>query len=131
MEPWRRVWRDGIVPLLSIRSLEALRQALADDDPRLVQGAIVLPAEPMGHLDPAQAACGLGYCGWQGEDLETVGQVQEFFLLLVGGVERRLCEPGGSRHFLNWFDETPRPEILASLLPEVELALAGKSEAAS
>ena len=33
MESWRKVWRDGLEPLLSAGSLEALRRGLANDDP--------------------------------------------------------------------------------------------------
>ena len=39
MESWRKVWREGLEPLLSTPSLEALQQALTTDDPRLLQGA--------------------------------------------------------------------------------------------
>ena len=35
MESWRTVWREGFAPVLSLKGLEALRDALAADDPRL------------------------------------------------------------------------------------------------
>ena len=31
MESWRKVWREGLVPLLSSGSLEALRRGLGPD----------------------------------------------------------------------------------------------------
>ena len=34
MESWRKVWREGVAPLLSTHSLEALRRGLLNDDPR-------------------------------------------------------------------------------------------------
>ena len=36
MESWRKVWREGLAPLLSTGGLEALRQALVTDDARLL-----------------------------------------------------------------------------------------------
>ena len=33
MESWRTVWRDGFAPVLSVTGLEALRDALAGDEP--------------------------------------------------------------------------------------------------
>jgi hypothetical protein len=80
MESWRRVWRDGFAPLISNMGLQALRRALLQDDGRLLQGATTAPP-PLQSTEswPVEGACGLGYCGWQGERLETVAQVEEFF----------------------------------------------------
>src|SRR5918992_267026 len=80
MESWRTVWREGFAPVLSLKGLEALRDALAADDPRLTQGSTTTPPPLMCVQDwPVEAACALGFCGWQGDELETVGQVEEFF----------------------------------------------------
>ena len=43
MDSWRKVWRDGLAPLISTEGLEALRTALCDDDARLLQGATTTP----------------------------------------------------------------------------------------
>src|SRR5438046_991148 len=78
MESWRNVWRTGVAPLLSTESLEALRQALVHDDPRLLQGATTTPPPLQCVQDwPVEAACALGYCGWVGDGLETVAEVEE------------------------------------------------------
>jgi len=78
MESWRKVWRDGVEPLLSLGSLEALRNGLANDDPRLLQGATTTPP-PLQCVQewPVEAACVLGYCGWEGDGLGTGGGVGE------------------------------------------------------
>jgi hypothetical protein len=125
MESWRKVWRDGLVPLLSTSGLESLRRALADDDARLIQGSTTTPP-PLASLQdwPVEAACVLGYCGWQGEGLETVAEVEEFFAGMCFEIDQRLGEPAGCRWFLNWFDETPREEMRGELLAEVNRALA-------
>jgi hypothetical protein len=124
MESWRKVWRDGLAPHLSTPDLEALRRALKEDDWRLLQGATTTPPPLHCVQDwPVEAACVLGYCGWQGDGLETVGEVEEYFARLCFEVDQVLGEPAACRWFLNWFDETPRAEMRAQLLPEVERTL--------
>jgi hypothetical protein len=128
MERWREVWRDGFAGVLPTDALEALAVALRDDDPKLTQGSTTTPPPLMCVQDwPVEAACALGYCGWQGEDLETVGQVEEFFARLCFEADQRLGEPAACRWFLNWFDDTPRGEMRRELLAEVELTLAGRA----
>jgi hypothetical protein len=125
MESWRIVWRDGFVPVLSTVGLMALRDALRSDDPRLVQGATTTPPPLMCVQDwPVEACCALGFCGWQGDALFTVGEVEEHFAKCCFEADQRLGEPAACRWFLNWFDDTPRTEMRRELLAEVELALA-------
>jgi hypothetical protein len=125
MDSWRKVWRDGLAPLISTAGLEALRTALANDDARLLQGATTTPPPLQCVQDwPVEAACALGYCGWQGEGLESVAEVEEYFARLCFEVDQRLGEPAACRWFLNWFDETPREEMRDLLLAEVNRTLA-------
>src|SRR5688500_11075120 len=120
MEGSRTVWRLGFAPALSRKGLEALRDALAADDPRLTQGSTTTPPPLMCVQDwPVEAACALGYCGWVGDGLETVGEVEEFFARMCFEVDQRLGEPAACRWFLNWYDETPRDEMRRELLAEV------------
>ena len=125
MESWRKVWRDGVQPLLSEEGLEALRQGLVRDDGRLLQGATTSPP-PLACVQdwPVEAACVLGYCGWHGDGLESVAEVEEFFARLCFQADQRLGEPAACRWFLNWYDETPREEMRRSLLAEVNRSLA-------
>src|ERR1700730_11801288 len=125
MESWRKVWREGLAPQLSTEGLEALATALASDDPRLLQGATTTPP-PLQCLQewPVEAACILGYCGWQGDGLHTVGEVEEFFARMCFEADQALGEPAACRWFLNWFDETPREEMRSLLLAEVNRTLA-------
>jgi hypothetical protein len=125
MESWRKVWREGLAPLLSTAGLKALWQGLADDDPRLMQGTTTMPP-PLQcmHSWLIEGACVLGFCGWQGEGLETVGEVEEFFARMCFEVDQCLGEPAACRWFLNWFDDTPREEMRRELLAEVNRALA-------
>lgn len=124
METWRKVWRDGLAPLLSMEALEALGLALARDDPRLIQHATTCPPpSEVFHDADVEGACALGYCGWKGEGLPTVGQVEAFFIRTCLAADDALGEPAACRHFLNWFDETPRLTLRRLLLAEVERAL--------
>lgn len=128
MQDWKKVWRDGFVPVLPTAGLVALRDALARDDPRLSQGSTTTPPPLMCVQDwPCEAACALGYCGWQGDQLQTVGSVEEFFALCCFSADQRLGEPAACRWFLNWFDETPRDLMRRELLAEVDLALADRN----
>lgn len=132
MEKWRKVWRVGVAPLLSPASLEALREALVNDDPRLIQGATTKPPPLHCVQDwPVEACCAISYCGWQGDHLTTVGEVEEFFARMCFEIDKRLGEPAGCRYFLNWFDETPREEVLKQLLSEVNLTIKERQEGES
>lgn len=125
MESWRKVWREGFAPVLSTSGLLALRVGLTTDDTRLTQGSTTTPPPLMCVQDwPVEAACALGFCGWQGDGLGTVGEVEEFFARLCFEADTRLGEPAACRWFLNWFDDTPRAEMRQLLLAEVERTLA-------
>jgi hypothetical protein len=125
MDSWRKVWREGLAPHLSTEGLDALAEALANDDPRLLQGATTTPPPLQCVQDwPVEAACGLGYCGWQGDGLETVAEVEEYFARMCFEADKVLGEPAACRWFLNWFDETPRDEMRRELLAEVRRTLA-------
>lgn len=124
MKSWRKVWREGLVPQLSTAGLRALADALAKDDPRIIRGATTSPPPISSVMDwPVEGTCVIGFCGWQGEGLETVGELEEFFARVCRDVDQWLGEPAACRYFLNWFDETPRDEMRRCLLEEVRLAL--------
>jgi hypothetical protein len=127
MEAWRSVWRDGFVPSLSTAGLTALRAALATDDFRLSQGSTTVPAAAASAPEwPCEGACAVGYCGWQGQGMLSVGEVDEHFARACWEADERLQETAACRHFLNWFDDTPRDDMRRDLLAEVELALAAR-----
>jgi hypothetical protein len=89
-----------------------------------VQGATTTPPPLLCVQDwPVEACCALGFCGWQGEALCTVGEVEEHFAKCCFEADQRLGEPAACRWFLNWFDDTPRDDMRRELLAEVELAL--------
>lgn len=120
MESWRKVWREGVLPLLSEKNLKTLLEALQSDDPALVQGCTTNPPPLQCVQDwPVEACCALSYMGWK-EGLDTVGEAEEYFAKLCYEVDRLLEEPAGCRHFVNWFDETPREEMRRLLSQEIQ-----------
>jgi hypothetical protein len=128
MELWRKVWRGGFAPVLTTTELLALRTGLASDDRRLIPGATCIPPPMQCVLDwPVDGACFLGYCAWQGDGKNTVGEVEEFFAHVCFECDARLCEPAACRHFLNWCDDTPRDEVRRELLAEINAELSGRT----
>lgn len=124
MEAWRKAWRTGFAPQLSDAGLEALAKALEQDDPSLLQGSTTSPPPLECMRDwPVAAACAVGLCGWKGEKLEIVRDVEGYFASICFGADKLLNDPGACRHFLNWFDDTPRQRMRNLLLPEVRREL--------
>lgn len=120
MEAWKKVWREGFAPLLSLPALEALRLALATDDARLLQGITTSPPPLQCVQDwPVEGAEAIAFALWQGEGLETVGEVENRWAKTCFECDQRLGEPAICRWFLNWHDDTPRYLMLPKLLAEV------------
>lgn len=132
MESWRTVWKLGFAPILPTKGLEALREALINDDPRLVQGVTTTPPAIGDALGlPVEEACVLGFCGWHAEDDSppaTVSEAEECFARYCFEADQLLGEVAACRWFLNWFDDAPRDEMRRELLAEVELELASRAE---
>jgi hypothetical protein len=76
---------------------------------------------------PVEAACLVGYCGWQGDGLETVAEVEEYFARIVHSVDLALGKPAACRWFFDWFASTPRDEMRPALQAEVGRTLAERS----
>jgi hypothetical protein len=124
MEAWRKVWREGFEPQLSTSGLEALLRALSSDDQRLIQGATTIPPPLQCVQDwPTEAADAITFCAWQGDNLTTVGECEEFFAKSCFEADQRLGELGGCRHYLNWYDDVPRDEMRREMWAEVFRAL--------
>ncbi len=128
---WCRVWRAG-APLLPTAGLEALAVALETDDPRLLQGATTEPPPLKLCSDwPCEKACVVGYCGWQGDGLVTIEEVETFFADWCTTLEEHtgFTAAAPCRWFLQWADETPRDEMRRELLSEVRRELARRGGA--
>lgn len=122
---WKHTWRKAIGPYLSEPELEALKTALVGDDRRLIQGATTCPPPLQVYSEwPPDGACPLSLCGWLGDDLKTVREVEEFFAQFAYAIDERLGVPAGCRWFFNWVDDTPRQEMRMQLLTEVLRSLA-------
>ncbi len=128
-ESWRKTFREGIAPHLTTEGLEALRTALETDDVRLIQGATTTPPPLLVTRDwNCVGACPIAFPGWQGDGLKTVEEVEEYFARVCFECDQLLGEPATCRWFLNWVDETPRPEMRRELLKEVIPILAKREQ---
>jgi hypothetical protein len=129
LDAWRDCWRRGFAPQISDAGLEALRRALLEDDPNLIQGGTTVPPPMQCCQDwPVERACPVGYAGWRGDGLTTVIEVEEYFAAVCFVADQRVDEAGGCRWLLNWIDETPRDDMRRQLLTEVEATLAQRRE---
>jgi len=124
---WKHAFTVGIAPQLTVAGLTALRMALAKNDQRLLQGATTCPPPLQCVQDwPCEGGCPISFAGWEGNQLETVAQVEEFFARTCAQADELLGEVAGSRYFLNFWDTTPRAEARTLLLAEVDAALASR-----
>lgn len=131
MESWRKVFRDGFAPQISTEGLEALREALETDDPRLLQGETTQPA-PMAHYRdwPTEAACAITFTGWHGKEF-TVIEAHEYFAELCFHADQLIGEYAACRYFLNFWDEVPREQACRELLAEVNHILSERDDTAA
>jgi hypothetical protein len=124
--PWRKVWRQGIVPQLTKAGLRGLQKALERDSHRLITGATTCPP-PLQFLAklPVKACCPLCFALLDGKQpyAISVGSLEEQFALACYQGDQLAEEPGAIRYFLNWVDEAPRETMRRELLAEVKLAL--------
>ncbi len=134
MERWRRAWRNGFSRQLSTSGLLALREALANDDPRLIQGPHTLPRHhcvrdsecwPICPVK-VEAACIICFAGWMGEWMSFVGDVRDYY----ENVFETSDWDADAYAFISWYDRAPRARMLKVMLAEVELALAERASRA-
>jgi hypothetical protein len=120
VENWRRILREGLLRLLTEEELQALHRGLVDDDPALLQGMMTIPPplECVGDWQ-VEGADLLAYPGWRARGLVTVNEVEEAAWALKSALDNRLGE-GAAKDLLTWYDGTPRADVLAVLLGEVE-----------
>lgn len=124
MESWSKVFSQGFAKVMSTVALKALMEGLRVDSAGLLQGATTSPPPLTCVQDyPVEAACAIGFAGWRGEVLFSVGEVEEYFARTCHQVDQLFDEPAACRHFLNWVDETPRDEMRLQLLPLIRKEL--------
>jgi hypothetical protein len=119
MESWRLVLRQGFFPQWSTETLERTLAVLKADDRRLIQGSTTTPPPLMCVADyPVECCCLVAHCASEDPFNSTVGEVEEGFAKACYNADQMLGEPAACRWLLNWFDDTPRPQVLAELIEE-------------
>lgn len=124
MESWEHVFRHGLSPSLTLEGLQALAHAIEADDEHLIQGATTEPPALNCTRDWfPNGCCAVAYAVWKGSDAsaESVNleYIEEGFAEASYQCGKRLNESSSVRYFLNWYDQTPRNEMRALLLPVV------------
>jgi hypothetical protein len=128
-EAAKKVWHEGFAPLLSVEALQALRDGLAGNDASLIQGATTNPPPLHCVADcPCEGACAVSYAAWKGDNLVDVREVEEAFAAACFQCDNAIGKYADCRWFLNYWDETPRAELFAQFLPEVEKSLLARLE---
>lgn len=123
----KKIFVDAISPNLSTAGLQALLKALQNDDYRLEQGCTTHPRmKDAMSLSPVEYCCAIGFCFWQGDGLTTVSEVEYRFAHCCYEADDFLNETAGCRHFLVWFDDTPRAEMRLELAAVVDEVLADR-----
>jgi len=113
---YEKVFKKGFAPGISTNGLLALLQALEADSPDLIRGGTLLPVPYILRLDdPVEAACAIGYCGWKGEGLNTVNDVEHYFGNQCSNASQRMGQELSSGWFLNWWDDNPREVVVPKL----------------
>ena len=132
MESWLTVFRKGIAHLLSTKGLTALLEGLRTNSKNLIQGATCNPP-PLACVSSWQVEAGdaIVYAYWQGDrggDC-TVAEGEEAFAKVCYDCDTTIGEPAVVRKFLNWWDDSPRPLVLAGMIEEVSNELARRMAA--
>jgi hypothetical protein len=123
MVDWREVWRESIAPQLSVHELSFLRDAVAKNDKRLIQGSTCNPpALPCVRDWPAIGGCLFGLLAFRECESPKTAEVEASFARVVVGANSAGA-PCDTDRFLDFFDDTPRDRMLAELLPEIETEL--------
>ena len=126
---WLNVWRNGFAPQWNAMTLNSLGIALADDLPKLLQGATTSPPPLQCVQDwPCEAADIIASCCWWQNGWSTVGKIEEGFARACYDADQRLGEPAMCRHFINWWDDSPRSVVFGIMLAEVRWELKRRSK---
>lgn len=121
---WQVVFRKGFMPQWSTESLQSVRALLLTDDVRIGQGFTTTPPPLMCHQDwPVEACDVVTYCSTPDAFDATVGECEEGFARACFNADKTVGEPVTCRLFLNWYDDTPRYQMFAELVAEIDAEL--------
>lgn len=124
LEPWKYLWRKGIIPNTNRKALESLKEALEKD--LIVNGQTI---------DPLNNCCPIAHL-YNGDtelkhkidsvDINEGGDlIEDFFGEMADKCDKSIGEIASIRHFTNWWDdeEVNREERKAELIKEINYNL--------
>ncbi len=110
-------FKEGFALLISTNGLKALRKALEINSSLLIQGVVTEPSILECIADwEVEGACAIGYCGWIGEKLKTIKEVEKYFTIKCHQADIILDGQAYARDFLLWYDNTPQEEVRFRLI---------------
>ena len=119
-EPWLRVFVDGFAPNMTDDELTAIRDGLANNDHRILQGATTDPVPLLCVHDwPCNGSCPVAFAKLGTNPEATVGEVEARFAELCYGCDAILGR-ADCRHLLTWIDETPRDVMQRNLAAAID-----------
>jgi len=112
-----------VAQAVPIDGLRALRKALAEDSPRVIQGETVKPLPTLANAEEDCArACVLGFAVWKGFRLLSVAYVARWFGHICRTIDA--ARPGDAARLVHWVDFTPRERMRAELVAVLDVVLA-------
>lgn len=112
------IWKNYILPALPKEALKKLFDAATADDGRLIRGINYFPppSRPRSKITHCDIV-GFAFVNFGTTTVEELGQKWGNFMLSVGD---KLGNPHDLRHFLNWYDDSPREVVLDTLAKSIE-----------
>jgi hypothetical protein len=124
---WQRVFRQGLLPQFTKKSMEAFYAALLRDDPRIITGATMAPP-PLSCMEgeAVERCCPLCWLLLDGRKPYevSVGPLDERFAKACFECDQLMGEPASARAFLNAVDEWDRETMRKNLMAEIEVHFA-------
>lgn len=120
---WQAVLRAALAEAPDA-GLVALRRALAQDSPTVIQGETCRPGWDRPEAE-VECACPLAYLAWKGKGVRRVGELEQHWARMSWELNQRFRD----RHWcavavlFAFLDDSPRHAVLAALLAEVDAEL--------
>lgn len=130
--PWQAVWA-AFMNQWSTETLWALAEALMADAEEIIQTTTTWPffASTTDVNHPVEACCPVAWCCRRERGLSTLIEVETAFGEACFTADQTIGEVGGTRWFVNFWDDAPRAVAFRLLLAEVQAELAQRAVKAS
>lgn len=120
MEAWRKAWREGVAPQLTIDELRFLHHGICSKDRRLINGVTAIYDTDYRRRDaPCGGACLLGYVEFHRNADATADDVCETFNDVVATANERLGDGDNIQYLIDFWDDDDNAERQKLMAHEV------------